>query len=130
MYLVPAEDKRPSPALRVHQRPLPWKRWHTKQHPHTELIKLRTKHCEAELPRNAWTKEVADYIKQIVPSATNPPSSTAYMQFPKPKAKSRRRTRTDVTAASVATDTNIRPPKVIILEKPKREIVREKNDDD
>ena len=83
MYLVPAEDYHPSPppAKRVSKRPLPRslrralpRRRSTKQHPHNELMKLCTKHREAELRRNARTKEIADYMKQIMPTATIPPS--------------------------------------------------------
>jgi hypothetical protein len=47
----------------------------------------------------------------------------------KPKAKSRRGTQTDDTSASVAADTHIRPSKEIINKTPKRERVREDNDD-
>jgi len=45
------------------------------------------------------------------------------------KAQSRRGTQTDVTSAYVS-DTHIRPSKEIIYETPKREPVREYNDDD
>jgi len=104
IYLILAEDYRPSPAKRslLRQRPFSRSRRPAKQHPHTEWIKLRTKHREAVVRRNARTKEIADYIKQIMPTATNPQSPTADIQLPKPKAKSRRGTQTDVTTASVA----------------------------
>jgi hypothetical protein len=69
-------------------------------------------------------------MKQIMPTATIPPSPTSDIQLPKRKAKSRRGTQTDETAASVAADTHIRPSKEIIYETPKREPVREDNDDD
>ena len=46
-------------------------RQRTKQQPHTEWIKLRTKLREAELRRNARTKEIDDYMKQILPAAKN-----------------------------------------------------------
>jgi len=89
MYLVPAEDYRPSPpAERGRKRPIPRRRRRqrtTKQQPHTEWIKLRTKHREAGLRRNARTKEIADYMKQIMPAATNPPSPTSVIQLPKLK---------------------------------------------
>ena len=87
MYLVLAEDYRPSPAKRPpHEGPFSWRRRRpTKQHPHTEWIKLRTKHREAELQCNARTKEIADYMKQIMPAATIPPSSTSDIHLPKPK---------------------------------------------
>jgi len=39
-----------------------------------QWIKLRTKHREAELRRNARTKAVADYMKQIIPAAAIPSS--------------------------------------------------------
>ena len=45
-----------------------------KSYTHTERIKLRTKHREAELRRNVRTNEVTDYMKQIMPSAAIPPS--------------------------------------------------------
>jgi hypothetical protein len=61
-------------------------------------------------------------------AATIPPSSTADILLPKPKAKSRRGTLTDVTTASVAVDTHIRPSKEIIYETPKREPVLEDDD--
>ena len=66
MYLVPAEEYRSSPPAKK-GRPA---RRRTKQHPHTDWIQLCTKHREAELRRNAWTKEIADYMKQIMPAAT------------------------------------------------------------
>ena len=55
--------------------------------PHTEWIKLRTKHREAELRRNARTKEIADYMKQILHAGTNP--QTPEIELPTLKAKSR-----------------------------------------
>jgi len=64
-------------------------------------------------------------MKQILPTATNP--QTPDIELPTLKLKSRRGTHTDVTPASV---TDIRPSKEIIYEKPKREPVREYNDDD
>jgi len=68
MYLVPAKDYRPSPPPakrgRLHRRRP------TKQHPHTEWIKLLTKQREVELQRNARTNEIAEYMKQIMPTAT------------------------------------------------------------
>jgi len=126
MYLLPAEFYHPSPhppakkgrkySLRRRQHP-------TKPHPHTEWTKLRTKHHEAELQRNARTKEIADFMKQIMPAAPIPQPPTADIQLPTPKANSRRGTQTDVTTSSVAA-TNIRPSKEIVYETPKREPVR------
>jgi hypothetical protein len=71
-------------------------------------------------------------MKQIMPAATIPRFPTSEIQLPKHKAKSRRGTQTDVTAASVAADTHVRPSKEILYETPKREHVREDNynDDD
>ena len=82
MYLVPAEDYRPSPPTKRgrerSQRPhRPRRQRSPKQHPHTKWIKLRTKYPEAELWRNARTKEIGDYMKQIMPAATNQPSPTS-----------------------------------------------------
>ena len=117
MYLVPADEYHPHTKR--------GRRRCTKLHPHNEWIKLRTKHREAELRRNARTKEIADYMKQILPAATNP--QTPDLELPKLEAKSRRGTQTDVTSASV---TDIRPSKEIIYETPKREPVRQDGDDD
>jgi len=91
------------------------------------LIKLRTKHREADLRRNTRTKEIADYIIQILPAATNPQTLTTDIELPTFKAKSRRGTQTDLTAASVA---DMRPSKEIIYETPKREPLREDDDAD
>ena len=66
-------------------------------------------------------------MKQILPAATKPQTSTPDLELPNLKAKSRRGTQTDVTSASV---TDIRPSKQIIYEMPKREPVRENDDDD
>jgi len=68
MYLVPADEYHPHTKRGRRRR--------TKHHPHTEWIKLRTKHREAELRRNARTKEIADYMKQILPAATKPRTPT------------------------------------------------------
>ena len=116
MYLVPAEEYHPH-AEKCRRR--------SKQQPHTEWIKLRTKHREAELRRNARIKEIADYVKQIKPAATYPQALTADTELPTLKAKSRRGTQSAVTSAS-----DIRPSKEIIYETPKSEPVREDNDDD
>jgi len=129
MYLVPAEDFRPYPFKRPlpRQRPISCRLNPTMLHPHTEL---RTKHREDALQRNAWTKEIAYYMIQIMPAATIPQSPTTDIQLSKPKAKSRSGTQTDDTTASFAADTYIRPPKEIIYETPKREPVLEDDDDD
>jgi len=69
MYFVQAEEYHPSPPPAkkgfslFHHRTI-------EHHHHTEWIKLRTKHREAELQRNAWTKEIVDYMKQIMTAAT------------------------------------------------------------
>ena len=68
-------------------------------------------------------------MKQIMPAATIPQTPTADIQLCKPKAKSRRGTQTYDKTPSVA-DTHIRPFKELIYETPKREPVREDNDDD
>ena len=68
-------------------------------------------------------------MNQILPAATNPQPPTPDLELPTLKAKSRRGTQTDVTSASVS-DTHIRPSKEIIYETPKREPVREDNDDE
>ena len=120
MYLVPADEYHPHT-----KRGRPPRRRPTKPHPHTEWIKLRTNHREAELQRNARTKEIADYMKQILPAAKIPQTPTADIELPTLKAKSRRGTQTAVTSAS-----DIRPSKEIIYETPKREPVREENDHD
>jgi len=64
MDLIPTEEYR-SPAKKCRRR----------QHTHTEWIKLRTKRREAELRRIARTKEIADYMKEILPAATNTQTS-------------------------------------------------------
>jgi len=71
MYLVPAEEYHPH----TKRGRIPRRR-RTKQHPPTVWIKLRTKHREADLRRNVRTKEIADYMKQIQPAATNPETPT------------------------------------------------------
>jgi hypothetical protein len=96
------------------------------QHTHTEWIKLRTKHREVELRRNAGTTEIADYVKQILPAETNPQTPTPDIDLPTLKAKSRRGTQPDVTSACV---TDIRPSKEI-YETPKRKPAREADYDD
>jgi len=68
-------------------------------------------------------------MKQIMPAATIPSFPTTDIQLPKLKAKSRRGTQTDLTPASVAADTHIRPSKEFIYETPKREPVRENDDE-
>ena len=96
-------------------------------------MKLRTKHREAEIRRNARTNYVADYMKLIMSAAAIPPSlqpaPTFDIQFPKRKAKSRRETQSDITGKSVAGDLNTRPSEEIIYEKPKRGSVRDVDDD-
>jgi hypothetical protein len=67
-------------------------------------------------------------MKQIMPAATVSQTSIPDTELPKLKAKSRRRTQISDTSASVS-DPQIRPSKVIIYEMPKREPVREDNDD-
>jgi len=119
MYLVPVEQCHHTHTKRERH---PSRR-RTKQHHHTEWIKLRTKHRVAELWRNARTKEIANYSKQILPAATNP--QTPDLELPNIKAKSRRGTQTDVTSASV---TDIRPSKEIIYETQKSGPVREDDD--
>ena len=104
MYLVPADEYHPPTKRGRHTSSR-----RTKQHTHTEWIKLRTKHRLAELRRNARTKEIADYMKQILPAASNP--KTPDLELPTLKAKSRSGTQTDVTSASV---TDIRHSKGII----------------
>ena len=116
MYLVPSEEYHHT------KRGRPPRHRHTKRHAHTEWIKLRIKHREAQLRRNARTKNIAHYMKQILPVATNPQTPTRDIELPTLKAKSRRETQTDVTSASV---TDIQPSK----ETPKREPVREDDDD-
>jgi len=54
MYLDPAEEYQHSHTKRGQS-----SRRRTKQQAHTKWIKLRTKHREAELRRNARTKEIA-----------------------------------------------------------------------
>jgi len=69
-------------------------------------------------------------LKQIKPAAKILQPHTADIRLPKPKAKSRRGKQSDITAASVAANTHIRPSKQIIYETPKIESVQEDNDDD
>ena len=95
MYLVLAEDHSPSPPRICRKRPFPRRRRQrpTLQHPHTEWIKLRTKHREAQLRRNARSNEVADYMKQnACRDNFSFPQPTSDIQLPKLKAKSRRGT--------------------------------------
>ena len=99
MYLVPAEEYR-NQAKRGRRR--------TKQHPHTEWINLRSKHRCDDLQRKAQTKDIADYMIQIMPVATISKTLTPDTVLPKLKVKSRRVTQTDVTSDSVS---NIRPSK-------------------
>ena len=80
MYLFPADEYHPPT-----KRGRPPRRRRTKQHPHTEWINLHTKHREAELRRNARTKEIADYMKQILPAATK--HQTPDLELPNLKAK-------------------------------------------
>jgi len=89
-YLVPAEKYRPL-SKKVRHR----------QHPQTEWIKVRTKQREAELRRNAQTKEIADCMKQILSSATNPQTLTTDIEVPTLKTICRRGSQADVTSASV-----------------------------
>ena len=119
MYLLPAEE------YHSHTKRGRSSRRRTKQQPHTEWIKLRTKPREVELRRNARTKEIADYIKQILIAATNP--QTPGLELTTQKAKSRRGRQTDFTSASV---NDIRPTIGIINGTPKSEPVREDDDDD
>jgi len=121
MYLVLAEEYHP------HTKRERSPRRSSKQHPHTEWNRLCTKHREAGLHRNTRTKEIADYMKQILPTAKNPQTNTPDIELPTLKAKSRGGTRTDFTSAFV---TDIRPSKDIIYETPKRDPVREDDDDD
>ena len=79
MYIVPAEEYNPH-TKRGHRRTL--------QHRQPEWINLRTKHREAEMRRNARTQEIADYMKQILPTATNPQILTPDFKLPTHKAKS------------------------------------------
>jgi len=106
MYLVPAEEYHPHT-----NRGRPPRRRCTKQRTHTESINLRTKHREAELRRNAGTTAIADYVKQILPAATNPQTPTPDIQLPTLKAKCRCGTQTDETSAFVS---DIRLSKEII----------------
>jgi hypothetical protein len=108
MYLVLAEDHRPSPPRICRKRPLPRRRRQrpTLQHPHTEWIKLRTKHPEAQLRRNARSNEVADYMKQRMPAATislspSPPPTYSCLNV----RQNQDAVHTNVTAAAVAADT-------------------------
>ena len=59
-----------------------------------------------------------------MPTVTIPPPPISDIQLPKLKGKSSSGTQTDVTAASVAADTHIRPSKEIIYKEPKRVTVR------
>ena len=74
LYLVPTEDYQSSSPKRGRKRP-PCRR--PPQRTSTEWIKLRTKHREAALRRNARTMEVADYMKQMstaaIPLSPSPP---------------------------------------------------------
>ena len=63
-------------------------------------------------------------MKQILLAVTNPQPPTADTEMPTIEEKSRRVTQTAVTSAS-----DIRPSKEIIYETPKREPVREDDDD-
>ena len=121
IYLVPAEEYHP------HTKRGRSSRRRTMEHPHTEWIKLGTKLREAELRRNARTKEIADFMKEILPAATYPQTFTIDIELPTLKEKFRRGSHTDVTAGSV---TDTRPSKEIIHETAKREPVREDNDED
>ena len=105
MYLVPVEEYHPTPPAKKVRPP----HRSTKQQPHTEWIKLRSKHREAELQRNARTNEIAYYMKQIMPAATISQHPTAGTELHKLKAKSRQ---------NAVTDTHIRPSKGIIYETP------------
>ena len=69
-------------------------------------------------------------MKQIISATTIPQSTNSDTPLPKPKTKSRRGTQNEVRAASVVADTHIRPSKELIYETPKRETVREDDDDD
>ena len=97
-------------------------------------IKLRTRYREVELRHNARTKEVDDYMKQIMPAAAIPtspqPDPTFDIQLPKPMGKSRLETQTDVTSASVAGEQHPRPSEEFISENPKREPVQDVHDGD
>ena len=116
LYLVPAEDYRPSPPRIGRKRPRRRSQRPKKLHSHIEWFKLRTKHREAELRRNALTKEVADYMKQIMPTNAIPHSRSPPPTYglPKLKSKSRRGALTNVTAASLAADTHILQTEEII----------------
>jgi len=114
IYLVPAKEYHPSPPPAKKGRSSRRRR-PTKHHPHTERIKLRTKHREAELQRNARIKEIADYMKQIMPAATISQPITPDTKLIKLKAKCRRETQTAVTSASVSAP-QIRPSKEIIYD--------------
>ena len=72
---------------------------------------------------DSWLYETNDACRDDF-STTHPD-----IEWPKPKAKYKRWTQTDVTSASIS-DTHIGPSKEIIYETPKRELVREVNDDD
>ena len=70
MYLVPAEVYHPLDAsCRGRAPPSPPPNPQS-SNLHTDWINLRTKHREAELQRNARTKAIADFMKQIMPAAT------------------------------------------------------------
>jgi len=129
MYFVPTEYNRPlrPRTKRESKRSIPPRP--RCQRPtnstHTEWIKLRTKHREAELRRNGRTKKIADYMKQIMYAATIPPPPISNIQLPKLKGISSLGSLPDMTVASVAADTHTRPSKEIIYETPKREPVGE-----
>ena len=112
MYLVPAEEYHASPSPAKRGRPSSRSR-PKKNHPNNEWIKLRTKHREAELQRNAQTKEIANCMKQIMSAVTISQTLTPDTVLPRLKAKSRRGTQTAVTSASVS-NPQIRPSKEII----------------
>jgi len=54
-------------------------------------------HRETEIRRNRRKKEIADYMKQILPAANIPQTPTTDLEVPTLKAKSRRGTQTDVS---------------------------------
>jgi hypothetical protein len=69
-------------------------------------------------------------MKQIIHATTIPPPPLLTYICLNPRGKSRRGTQTDATIAYFAADTHIRPSKEIIYETPKRDSVREYNDND
>jgi len=90
------------------------------------MIKQRTKHREAELRRNARTKEIADYMKQIMPAAT--------ISQPPQLIQSCTNLRQNLDAGHRLMlhqlPTHTRLSKEIIYETPKREPVLRYDDDD